>query len=224
MPPIHLDDSALTVPSWLSRACGLYESEREGALREGVLRKLTAILQEYAVHEGLASMDEAEAARRLVQLRTFGSYRLGAHSPDADIDAYAAAPYAEGRTGRQRLTMRTGGPDRLCLAPCHCTRTSFFQKAPILLEASPDIADVRVISDAYAPTVRVNGMRWVSADAVVRCWRATNRFVPVIKMTIDGIHVDLLFAALALDSIPDALEILDDSILRDLDEQSVRRR
>lgn len=41
-------------------------------------------------------------------------------------------------------------------------------------------------------------------------------------MTIDGIHVDLLFAALNMDSIPDDLDILDDSILRDLDEQSVR--
>lgn len=51
------------------------------------MTKLGAILQEYAVHEGLASMGEEEAASRSVQLRTFGSYRLGAHSPDADIDA-----------------------------------------------------------------------------------------------------------------------------------------
>lgn len=98
--PSRQSDRALTVLLLLSRACGLYESEREGAQREGVLRKLAAILQEYAVHEGLASMDEAEAARRLVQLRTFGSYRLGAHSPDADIDAYAAAPDAKARRGR----------------------------------------------------------------------------------------------------------------------------
>lgn len=111
------------------------------------------------------------------------------------------------------------GPDRLCLAPRHCTRASFFQKAPILLEASPDIADVRVISDAYAPTLQMEAARVLTLVC-----DATDRFVPVIKMTIDGIHVDLLFAALALDSIPDTLEILDDGILRDLDEQSVRRR
>lgn len=70
------------------RSFGLYETERESAQREGVLKKLAAILQEYAVHEGLTSMDEDEASHKLIQLRTFGSYRLGAHSPDADIDAF----------------------------------------------------------------------------------------------------------------------------------------
>ena len=48
------------------------------------------------------------------------------------------------------------------------------------------------------------------------------RFVPVVKMKIDGIPVDLLFVALALDSVPDDIDVLDDNYLRDLDEPGVK--
>lgn len=48
------------------------------------------------------------------------------------------------------------------------------------------------------------------------------RFVPVIKMKMDGIPVDLLFVSLDLDSIPEDIDMLDDRYLRGLDESSVR--
>jgi len=38
------------------------------------------------VHEELKSMDEAKAARRLVQQRVFGFFRTNANFPVADID------------------------------------------------------------------------------------------------------------------------------------------
>ncbi|KUF90466.1 Poly(A) polymerase [Phytophthora nicotianae] len=152
------------------RACGLYESDEQLARRDRVLKKLHDILQEYALHEGLGLYSEAEAAVKRVQLRTFGSCRLGVQSCEADIDT-------------------------LCVAPRHCTRTSFFEKAPILLEAASSVTGLRVISDA---------------------------FVPVIKMQVDGIPVDLLFVSLDLDSVPEDLDMLDDQILRGMDEASVR--
>lgn len=79
------------------RSCGLYESEKKLERRERVLSKLSGILREYALHEGLGgSTGTAEAAgsaqRDHLQLRTFGSYRLGVHSPDADIDTYVESP------------------------------------------------------------------------------------------------------------------------------------
>ncbi|KAG6965554.1 hypothetical protein JG687_00005365 [Phytophthora cactorum] len=117
------------------RSCGLYESEEQLARRDRVLKQMHDILQEYVLHEGLALYSEAEAAAKHVQLRTFGSCRLGVQSCEADIDT-------------------------------HCTRASFFEKAPILLEAASSVTGLRVISDA---------------------------FVPVIKMHVDGIPVDLLF-------------------------------
>ncbi|KAG6615613.1 Poly(A) polymerase [Phytophthora cinnamomi] len=152
------------------QSCGLYESPEQLARREAVLERLHHVLQEYALHEGVARFGESQAAARRVQLRSFGSYRLGVQSREADIDT-------------------------LCIAPRHCTRASFFEKAPILLEATPSVTGLHVISDA---------------------------FVPVIKMKMDGIPVDLLFVSLDLDSVPEDIDILDDKYLRGLDESSVR--
>lgn len=47
-------------------------------------------------------------------------------------------------------------------------------------------------------------------------------FVPVIKLTFDGIEVDLLFARLALPSIPEDLELNDSMLLKNLDQRCVR--
>ncbi|RMX64020.1 hypothetical protein DD238_004988 [Peronospora effusa] len=148
-------------------SCGLYETEERLAQRGRVLKRLHHVLQEYALHEYETTSKRPQPQ---LQLRTFGSYRLGVQSREADIDT-------------------------LCIAPRHCTQASFFDKAPILLETSPNVTGLRVISDA---------------------------FVPVIKMKVDGIPVDLLFVSLDLDSIPNDLDILDDRYLKGLDEASVR--
>uniref|UniRef100_A0A667XGM0 polynucleotide adenylyltransferase n=1 Tax=Myripristis murdjan TaxID=586833 RepID=A0A667XGM0_9TELE len=47
-------------------------------------------------------------------------------------------------------------------------------------------------------------------------------FVPVIKFKFDGIEIDLLFARLALQAIPDNLDLRGDSILRNLDIRCIR--
>jgi len=46
--------------------------------------------------------------------------------------------------------------------------------------------------------------------------------VPIIKTKISGVEIDFLCARLALASIPDDLELRDDSLLRNLDERCVR--
>lgn len=47
-------------------------------------------------------------------------------------------------------------------------------------------------------------------------------FVPVIKLKYRGIELDILFARLALTRVPDDQKLNDDSILRNLDNKSVR--
>lgn len=47
-------------------------------------------------------------------------------------------------------------------------------------------------------------------------------FVPVIKLKYRGIELDILFARLALTRIPDDQQLNDDSILKNLDDKSVR--
>jgi poly(A) polymerase Pap1 len=126
------------------RKFNCYETEEEIQKREKVLAKLKTLLMEYSLHEGISQgYSEKEAATKELQLRTFGSYRLGVHSPEADIDTYVYlfAVYVS--------IFIAFCPDRLCVAPSHCSRISFFQKVPILLEAHSYISELHVIPDAY---------------------------------------------------------------------------
>ncbi|KAM9847719.1 poly(A) polymerase gamma isoform 2-T2 [Aulostomus maculatus] len=99
--------------------------------------------------------------------------------------------------GSYRLGVHTKGADidALCVAPRHVERSDFFQSFFEKLKQLEEIKDLRAVEDA---------------------------FVPVIKFTFDGIEIDLLFARLALQSIPDNLDLRGDSILRNLDIRCIR--
>ncbi|KAH9500130.1 hypothetical protein Btru_077264 [Bulinus truncatus] len=47
-------------------------------------------------------------------------------------------------------------------------------------------------------------------------------FVPVIKVEFDGIELDMVFARLALPTIPEDINLRDESLLKNLDDKSVR--
>ncbi|XP_029926281.1 poly(A) polymerase gamma isoform X2 [Myripristis murdjan] len=99
--------------------------------------------------------------------------------------------------GSYRLGVHTKGADidALCVAPRHVERTDFFQSFFEKLKQHEEIKDLRAVEDA---------------------------FVPVIKFKFDGIEIDLLFARLALQAIPDNLDLRGDSILRNLDIRCIR--
>jgi poly(A) polymerase Pap1 len=46
--------------------------------------------------------------------------------------------------------------------------------------------------------------------------------VPVIKTEFDGVELDMLFARLSYSTIPDDLDLKDDTILKNLDQKCVR--
>ncbi|XP_037540538.1 poly(A) polymerase type 3-like [Nematolebias whitei] len=85
--------------------------------------------------------------------------------------------------------------DALCVAPRHVERIDFFQSFFEKLKLHEEIKDLRAVEDA---------------------------FVPVIKFKFDGIEIDLLFARLALQSIPDNLDLRGDCILKNLDIRCIR--
>jgi len=86
--------------------------------------------------------------------------------------------------------------DALCVAPQHITRESFFQVLVGKLQEHPDVQELSPVPDAY---------------------------VPIIKMKMSGVDIDLLFGRVGLAQIPDDLENLsDDNLLRNLDDGMVR--
>lgn len=99
--------------------------------------------------------------------------------------------------GSYRLGVHTKGADidTLCVAPRHIDRTDFFSSFVEIIRERPETKDLRAIEEA---------------------------FVPVIKTEFDGIEMDILFARLALQIIPENLDLTDNTLLRNLDQKCVR--
>ncbi|XP_046713702.1 poly(A) polymerase beta-like isoform X2 [Silurus meridionalis] len=99
--------------------------------------------------------------------------------------------------GSYRLGVHTKGADidALCVAPCHVNRTEFFTSFYEMLKEQEEVKDLRAVEEA---------------------------FVPAIKLCFDGIEIDILFARLALQIIPENLDLQKDSLLRNMDIQCIR--
>ena len=99
--------------------------------------------------------------------------------------------------GSFRLGVHTKGADidTLLVAPRHIERTDFFSSFYEFLKEREEIKDLKAVEEAY---------------------------VPIIKMNFDGIEIDLLFARLALTTIPEDLNLLDELLLKNLDPRCVR--
>jgi len=99
--------------------------------------------------------------------------------------------------GSFRLGVHTKGADidTLLVAPRHIERSDFFSSFYEFLKEREEITELRAVEET---------------------------FVPVIKMRFDGIEIDLLFARLALTTIPEDLNLLDESLLKNLDTKCVR--
>ncbi|KAI0921175.1 hypothetical protein AcW1_004762 [Taiwanofungus camphoratus] len=112
----------------------------------------------------------------------------------------AAANAAGGKIytfGSYRLGVHGPGSDidTLCVVPKHVSREDFFDVFEGMLKDTEGVSEASGVPDAY---------------------------VPIIKIKISGIPIDLVMARLALSSIPDDLSLQDDDLLRNLDERCVR--
>ncbi|EGB08017.1 hypothetical protein AURANDRAFT_27130, partial [Aureococcus anophagefferens] len=114
--------------------------------------------------------------------------------------AASAPPRCELRTfGSVRLDVHTPDADIdvVLVAPRHCTRRAFFDTLVAALEGDAHIGagGVMAVRDAYTP---------------------------VVKLRVGATDVDLLFAPLACDELPEPLDVMDDAVLEGLDEAAIR--
>ncbi|KAM3860914.1 poly(A) polymerase beta-like [Diretmus argenteus] len=160
-------------------------------------QKLTETLKPYGVFE-----EELELQRRILvlgKLNTLVKEWIKEISelknlPASLIDSVGGNIFT---FGSYRLGVHTKGADidALCVAPRHVERTDFFTSFYEKLKEQEEVKDLRAVEEA---------------------------FVPVIKLSFDGIEIDILFARLALQTIPENLDLRDDGLLKNLDIRCIR--
>uniref|UniRef100_A0A8R1TWJ0 polynucleotide adenylyltransferase n=1 Tax=Onchocerca volvulus TaxID=6282 RepID=A0A8R1TWJ0_ONCVO len=162
---------------------------------------MSAKLNEYLQANGYFETDE-EMNLRLKVLSKINAYvkkwvcivSKRRQMPDCEIQSVGGKLFT---FGSYRLNVHTRGADidSLCVAPRHVDRNDFFTSFYEMLAEDPNTTELRQVQEA---------------------------FVPVIKLKYYGIEMDILFARLALPRVPEDQQLNDDSILRNLDEKSVR--
>ncbi|XP_075719112.1 poly(A) polymerase gamma [Rhinoderma darwinii] len=160
-------------------------------------QKLTDAMRPFGVFE-----DDAELRHRMFVLGKLNNFvkewiiEIGECKslPSTTISAAGGKVFT---FGSYRLGVHTKGADidSLCVAPRHVERSDFFQSFVEKLKLQDGIRNVRAVEDA---------------------------FVPVIKFEFLNIEIDLVFARLPLQCIPDNLDLRDDSRLRSLDIRCIR--
>lgn len=90
---------------------------------------------------------------------------------------------------------KSGDIDVLVMVPQLVEREDFFTSFFEKLKARPDVTELRGVPDAFSP---------------------------VIKMVFDGIEMDVLVARMAMDAVPEDVDLRDTGLLRNLEERCVR--
>ncbi|XP_052442092.1 poly(A) polymerase type 3 isoform X2 [Carassius gibelio] len=160
-------------------------------------RKLTETLRPFGVFE-----EELELQRRILvlgKLNTLVKLWIREVSEVKNIPA-SVIDNVGGKIftfGSYRLGVHTKGADidALCVVPRHVERSDFFSSFYEKLKEQEEVKDLRAVEEA---------------------------FVPVIKLSFDGIEIDILFARLALQAIPENLDLRDDGLLKNLDIRCIR--
>ncbi|XP_075452307.1 poly(A) polymerase gamma isoform X3 [Ascaphus truei] len=160
-------------------------------------QKLMEAMRPFGVFE-----DDEELSHRLVVLGKLNNLvkewigELGEckNLPPSIIDGVGGKIFT---FGSYRLGVHTKGADidALCVAPRHVERSDFFQSFFEKLKHQEGIKNLRAVEDA---------------------------FVPVIKFDFMNVEIDLVFARLPVQCIPDNLDLRDDSRLRSLDIRCIR--
>ncbi|KAL8130185.1 hypothetical protein V2J09_019340 [Rumex salicifolius] len=177
-------------------AAGLYESQLEAVSREEVLGRLDQLVKTWVKKVSrIRGLNELMVQEANAKIFTFGSYRLGV----SVLLAFVFMKFTL-MTSSDNGLGQVHGPgadiDTLCVGPKHATREEdFFDELGKMLSEMPEVSELVAVRDAH---------------------------VPVMRFKFNGVSIDLLYAKLALWVIPEDLDVSQESILHNVDEQTVR--
>ncbi|KAK2990201.1 hypothetical protein RJ640_014653 [Escallonia rubra] len=148
---------------------GLVPSPEEEIKRKNVIDKLKQIVMLWIKRVAQCQLQKSYVRDAAATILTFGSYGLGVHSSESDIDA-------------------------LCVGPYFATLAEdFFVVLRNMLASRPEISEIICIKDAK---------------------------VPLMRFKFDGISVDLPYAQLQVEYIPENVDMLNPFFLENIDETS----
>ncbi|KAF7322023.1 hypothetical protein MKEN_00725000 [Mycena kentingensis (nom. inval.)] len=106
-----------------------FESDEESRRRELVLGRVAGLVKKFVRDVSIAKgLSEVAANAAGGKIFTFGSYRLGVHSPGTDIDI-------------------------CCVVPRHVTREDFFAVFEPMVRATEGATEVAGVPDAFVPMI-----------------------------------------------------------------------
>jgi len=113
------------------RGMGAFEDPEKNVVRENALDKVEHIVfewvKELSDRKGIEFTDATK--RKACKVVPFGSYCMGVHSSDSDIDV-------------------------LCIVPLHIDRGDFFAEVPALLGQADGIEKIHCVPDAFVPVIK----------------------------------------------------------------------
>ncbi|CAB3398180.1 unnamed protein product [Caenorhabditis bovis] len=112
------------------RESKVFEAKEELDLRIKVLRSLNKMVIDFVAKVTKKKLPNDDTLKPGGKLFTFGSYRLGVHTPGADIDT-------------------------LAVAPRHIERSDFFDTFYDMLKNDPNVTELHAVEDAFVPVIKL---------------------------------------------------------------------
>ncbi len=111
--------------------------------------------------------------------------------------------------------------DTLCVGPRHVTRQDFFEILYEMLKKETEITELSAVPDAYVPVIKFKFAGIEVKSFICRVRHAQTMLWSYAESILFHFKMDLLFAGLDKAMIPEDLDLLDESNLKNLEEKSV---
>jgi poly(A) polymerase len=109
----------------------IFQTHEESVYRQKILSNLNHLFRDWIKNESMRNLLPEIMAEQLGgKIYAFGSFRLGVHQSESDIDA-------------------------VCIGPRNISRKQFFTSFYKVLKQQPEVTECRSIEDAFVPVIKL---------------------------------------------------------------------